>query len=403
MRRLTTFSFLATLCLATTFAQSFTGYVGNAFYRVHNFKTGRYIYITDNKDHTDLNLGTSEDLQALQLWMYLDSALFKPASVIYMEQQKDKNGNFINQYDLRSQGAGVHALTGHYVSVSKKSDGTYEVYATKSTVTEYLSDNEQSDDEQGLMSTAGKMLYRRWVVDKIETNHATNYFGLKPTAPAVQLNGKYYLPFYADFAFKTVSPDMHVYYISKVEGNEVVMKEIVGEIPAATPVIIEFTSQNTSDNRLDILLSSTAKVTGNKLAGVYFCNGERPKGSTNAYTKFDAATMRLLTVKDNKLVFSNDAPNRLKTLLVTDWTTYDDVPTPCIYANTSYLKADSSTPAELEVRVEGSGIDEILAESKDKSVEGVYTISGTQLRPTNDVKGLPAGLYIVGGHKFVIK
>ena len=57
----------------------------------------------------------------------------------------------------------------------------------------------------------------------------------------------------------------------------------------------------------------------------------------------------------------------------------------------------------LDIRFEGAGIDEILAENKETDVVGVYTISGTQLRATNDVQGLPAGLYIVGGVKVVVK
>ena len=69
----------------------------------------------------------------------------------------------------------------------------------------------------------------------------------------------------------------------------------------------------------------------------------------------------------------------------------------------SYVVADAKTAAVLNVRFEGVGIDDIIADKKDKSVEGVYSMSGTLLRKTNDVKGLPAGLYIVNGEKVVLK
>ena len=162
---------------------------------------------------------------------------------------------------------------------------------------------------------------------------------------------------------------MHVYYVSKVAGNNVTLTEISGEVPGATPVIIECAAKDPSSNRLEILNTSSAQVTGNKLAGVYFCNGNRPEGSVDAYTEFNASTMRVLTVSGGKLVMTNDAPDRLKEIEAVDWSTEDDINVTCIPANTSYLKAESGTPAELGVRFEGSGIDEILAEQKDAQRE----------------------------------
>lgn len=384
---------MASLSLVGAMAQKATGFVDNGYYRVHNLGTERYIYVTDNKDYYD-ETHDAEDFQALQLWKDANKAISDPASVIYMKRLS--NGKF----DLEAQGTGVHALTGYYASVEKKGDGIYEVSASRAGVTKYLSDNEMGNYDQGTIGTTGSGKYRRWVVDKIETNHAINYFGIKPT---IELDGKYYQPFYAAFPFKTISTGMHVYYVRKIAGNVATLKEISGEIPASTPVIIECTSANSSDNRIELLASSTAQLKSNKLAGVYFCNGKRPQESVDAYTAFNASTMRLLTVVDGKLVLSNNANARLNEIKVTDWTTRKKVKTLCVPANTCYLKADAGTPAILDIRFEAAGLDEIVAENKDASEEGVYTLSGMQLRATNDVKGLPAGLYIVGGVKVVIK
>ncbi|MBO4549701.1 MAG: hypothetical protein J5733_03130, partial [Bacteroidaceae bacterium] len=198
--------------------------------------------------------------------------------------------------------------------------------------------------------------------------------------------------------------NMHVYFVSKISGSGVVtLREISGDIPGGTPLVIECASTNPSDNRLELLPPSSAHLQGNKLAGVYFRNGERPAESTDAYTVFNASTMRLLTVANGKLIYSNNAPERLVETEAIDWDTEDYYYPMCIPANTSYLKADAGTPAVLDIRFEGAGLDEILAENKDTSVVGVYTLSGTQLRTTNDVQGLPAGVYIVGGVKVVIK
>ena len=384
---------MASLSMASAIAQNATGFVGNGYYRIRNLGTERYIYVTDNKDYTD-ELHDAEDFQAIQLWRDLSKAVSEPATVLYMK----KGGT--NLFDLEAQGTGVHQLTGYYVHVVDKGNGVYEVYAKKGSVQKNLSDNEIGNYEQGVIGTNGTGKYMRWVVDQIKTNHATNYFGIKPT---VSLSGKYYHPFYAAFPFRTVSPGMHVYYASKISGNVVKFKEISGDIPASTPVIIECASENPADNRLELLTASPASIQDNKLAGVYFCNGKRPVESVDAYKKFDATTMRLLHVADNKLIMSSNADERLSQIKVTDPATHKKVQALCVPANTCYLQATSSTPDLLTVRFEGAGIDEILAENKEDAIEGVYTLNGTQVRTTNDVKGLPAGVYVVGGVKVVTK
>jgi hypothetical protein len=199
---------------------------------------------------------------------------------------------------------------------------------------------------------------------------------------------------------------MHIYYASKVVGSEVIMKEIEGEIPAHFPVIIECTSPNPSDNRIELLTSTAAQAPENKLDGTYFCNGARPRESVDAYKLFDAATMRVFTVSDDKLIATNDAQDRLKKTRVFNPENPGSLTKIwgyCIPENTSYLVADAKTQAVLSVNFNGDGIDDIIADKKDKSVEGVYSMSGTLLRKTNDVKGLPAGLYIVNGEKVVLK
>ena len=398
MRRLLTFSIFVSLSLATTFAEdNGTGFVGDGYYRISNYATQRYIYVTDNKDYYDKSKDVG-DFQALQLWKEIDRAVSDPASVIYMQKM------WTDHYDLKAQGTGVHKLTGFYLFADKQSNGTYEVSASVSkagiTVTKYLTDDEKSSSAQGKMGTNGKLNYRKWIVDKVETNHATNYFGIKPT---IEWNGKYYQPFYADFPFKAASQDMRIFYINQIDGDIALLQEITGEIPANTPVLIECTSTDPSENRLDLLLSTSATVTGNKLSGVYFCNGKRPQASTEAYTKFNPSTMRVFSVVNGKLVLTKDAPDRLVQLKTVDWSTYDQITVSCLPANTSYLKANSQTASEIVLTDDPTNINNILTSTKENTTEGVYTVSGTQLRATNDVEGLPAGLYIVGGRKIAVK
>ena len=394
MRRLLTLSLFALQGFAAAFAQNNgTGITGSGYYRVRNFASDRYIYVTDNKDYYD-KVKDNQDFQAIQLWKDINKAVPDPASVIFITEVKS------GQYDLRAQGTGVHALTGYYVNVSAETDGTYIVSATKEGVTKYLTDDRSNlSYEQGKMGTSGKLNFRKWVVDRIEANHATNYFGIKPT---FTLDGKYYRPFYADFPFKPISQNMRVLYICEVKGKTAYTREIEGEVPANTPVIIECASTEPSDNRIELLQTTSAKVTDNRLSGVYFCNGERPEQSVDAYTAFDASTMRVFSTVDGEMVLTNDAPERLKEIVATDWTTEKDFNVNCIPANTSYLKVNVNTSAVLSVDLKGTGINDIIKEStQDKN--GVYSISGTHVRTTNDIKGLPAGLYIVGGAKVLIK
>ena len=399
MRRFCTFLFVASLLGAgNASAQYGTGFIGNGYYRVRNLASDRYIYVTDNKDYYDM-ARDREDFQAIQLWKDVNRFPSDPGSVIYIEQVST------DHFDLRAQGTGVHSLTGYYVGVTKSS-GTYIVSASVSkagmTVTKYLTDTEQSSSDQGTMGTTGKLNYRRWIVDKIETDHATNYFGIKPT---IEAGGKYYQPFYAAFPFKVSSTGMHVYYLDEVESQYAVLKEIEGEVPAATPVLIECATADPSTNRIELLASSSAKVTGNLLGGVYFCNGKRPQESVDAYTAFDAEKMRVFSVVDGQLVVTNNADARLNEIKTVDYATYNMIKVKSLPANMSYLKADADTPAEVPVFVDGNvpdAIGSIVAEQKP-TAEGVYSLSGTQLRSTGDLQGLPSGLYIVNGKKVAIR
>ena len=385
---------LFTLCwYGMAYAQSKgTGYVGKGYYRVRNLTTERYIYVTDNKDYYDI-AHDKEDFQGIQLWKDAAKAAKSPASVIFIEEL------YPGGFDLKAQGTGVYDLTGYCVNVTKKSDGTYEVSASRSGVTKFLSDDRTNSSDQGKLGTSGTAKYRRWIVDKIEATHATNYVGISPT---ITFNGKYYQTFYASFPFRTISPGMRVYYISDVEGDLALIQEIEGDVPAVTPVIIECASANATDNRIEPLPTTTARVTDNLLCGVYFCNGKRPQESVDAYTKFDAATMRILTVVDGKLVMSDNAPERLQEIMVNDYTLYEQVPAICIPANTCYFKANANTPKQVFLTSDPMAIDSLPSEKTDGGKPcGVYSLDGTQLRTTNNAEGLPAGIYIIGGKKVV--
>ena len=136
----------------------------------------------------------------------------------------------------------------------------------------------------------------------MDASKEDNYFGVAPTLTA---GGKYYYPMYASFPFEAYSDGMKFYTIDKInpwdDEPAVGLKEINGTVPAGTPVIIECSNPLPSGNRLNVGATGTVTNIGsNMLRGVYFNNDDVVHRNRKAY---DAKTMRILTVKDGKLVF----------------------------------------------------------------------------------------------------
>ena len=62
----------------------------------------------------------------------------------------------------------------------------------------------------------------------------------------------------------------------------------------------------------------------------------------------------------------------------------------------------ANTPDVIELTSDPTSINGIVA-GKKVSGKGIYSVSGTLLRPTSDTAGLPAGLYIIDGKKVAVK
>ena len=312
---------------------------GDGFYRVKNFGTGYYIWVCDNTGSINY-AGTTADMGALQLWPELDNAISEPASALYMTHKEGE------KWDAQAQATGVYKMIRHYLQIKKLGESggqtLYQVYATESGMTIYLSDVGGWGGDYHSVGTTGKGTVTRWVAEPINAN-TDSYFGVKPT---LTVGDKYYAPFYADFAFSFASTGMKAYIVSAVDGGIAVIKPIETEIvPASTPVIIECSSADKSNNRLNLLAGSYPAVANNKLAGVYFCNEFREK-SKDAITPFAATSMRVLHVKaDGKLVFDTQTTD-----LHINW--WGDDGKRYLNANQSYLPVSTDAPAELAIMTE---------------------------------------------------
>jgi len=367
---------------------SFAQLTGDGFYRIRNYGTGYYIWVCDNTGSINY-VATTADMGALQLWPELDNAISEPASVLYMTHVGGE------KWDAKAQGTGVYKMIQHYLQVRTLgvagSNTLYEVYATEAGMTIYLSDvGGWGGDYHSLGTTEvlGKTA-KRWIAEQIDAN-TDNYFGV---TPSVVVGDKYYAPFYADFAFSFASAGMKAFTISAVDNGIAIIKPIeTAVVPASTPVIIECSSADKSNNRLNLLAGSYPAVANNKLAGVYFCNEFREK-SKDAITPFDASTMRVLYVNaEGKLVFGTQTKN-----LHIHW--YGDDGKRYLNANQSYLPVPTDAPAELTIMTE--------AEYAEYKANLKYTITfmvDGQVYQTSELKAgetiTPASAPVKEGYTF---
>ncbi len=317
-------------------AQSFTAQAqlnGTGYYRITNNHTDRYIYVSDNTGSINMST-TSADMGAIDLWMGIERTLYDPSTVLYCQNISGK------QYDIRSQGTGIYEMISFYVTLTTdpRVPDAYMAYGQSHGLTKYLFDGISSlSIDQSFLSDAGKNECKYWKIKPIDAS-GDNYFGVKPTITAA--DGGHYASFYAEFPFSFASSGMKACYITKVDTQRgyAVYKEITGTVPGETPLFIKCSSENHSDNRLNIGGNATAP-TDNIGVGVYFNND---KGNHINRVAYNPQTMRVLgTMTDGKLA------------LVTE--NYDYVP-----RNTFYVTVPAGTPSQLQIVSEGE-YDEILA------------------------------------------
>lgn len=314
--------------------------VASGFYRVQNYGSGRYAYIYDRTG--SINFSTSSaDMGAIVLLSDTEQRLTDPASVIYINNRGNSSGNYL--YDLEAQGTGVYKIINYYVRVSNTEiANTYWVYEPSHSM--YLWDGVSSKAiKKSYMQTqkvdnAPKNKY--WSIFPVSAS-TDEYLGIAPNVTGLTLNGKYYKPYYLGFAMNLTSNGMKAYYVSDIKSDAVIIKEVVGTIPTATPIIVECSSAAATDNRVTPLYTSPAAISGNQLKGNFFCYGSH---SATDRLKYDANTMRVLAVKDGLLQYVTDTAHEYTTKL-----TINSSSDYYINANESYLQVPAGSPASLPV------------------------------------------------------
>lgn len=383
---------LALACLTGLSAQAQLN--GDGYYRIQNAITKRYMSLTDNTSRGLQIQSSSIEACALMTKMNWEEVSSDPGTIFYIE----KVGK---EYNIKGQGSDMHNMTGYYIFLEQKGN-YYWATQTQKGVTVYL--NDEWDFTEGenigyILSTGSAT--KVWSIKPVNTDN--NYLGVKPI---VKANGKYYASFYAAYPVSAASEGITFYYISSVDENNGVVKykKIEGTVPAATPVLIECSSDNPADNKLKVETQNAAQIQGNKLTGTYFGIGSDLTAHYN-FIKFDANSMRYLGVGTNgELTFNNSdqyMSNVLEPIPGEDDSDY--YPTvKAIPHNTGFLKVSSNCPKELKMELETSGIKEIVAD--DNKPANIYNLNGMIVRKgATTVENLPKGVYIFKNKKVVVK
>ena len=282
--------------------------IANGFYRTYNYGTNRYVTLRDGYGHINYT-ATTADMGAIQTIRGYERVVSNPASVIYLTLQDPSKSNYWDCI-FQTQGTSTYKIISNYIKLQYFATGThagqYTIYASKSGMTQYLSDSPRGTDSESETDIHSQVVtnqpdYKYWTVQRLGVSD-DSYFGIQPD---ITYGGKYYKSFYADFPFSFHSSGMKARYVSFIDSERsiAVWKELSGEMPQALPVFIECSANTPSGNRLDIHLNSASAPSDSQMKGVFFCRHDVDTDNPHfAATVNNTKTMRFLGLcKDGKL------------------------------------------------------------------------------------------------------
>lgn len=393
------------------------------FYRVQNKGAAkRYITIKNDKvekraREVDISTGKSQEVTVWSLQTIKDPTT-DPGSVLYisgsptdlsLEGQGMKTKELLKNYQLQSQGSAlISEVTKSGVSVTAYMADNYDPYSINDDAAVVVISGKDKTDEYGS--------YKGWEIIKIDNKE--QYFAVEPK---LQIGNKYYTTLYTSFAYEL--PDgVKAYYVDdheyvKVESPAAELKEITDKVPAATPVILECSSDKVEDNILKPLISSDAPtaIIDNELSGIYFCGYLHEKGKEKLYAQESWYTKEWKNVteynEETMRVLGKDAEGNLalipatdNELVVTDLGKY-------LPANKAYFKISDK---EAEATKNGikllnkadfdtaTAIQSVVSKTATER-PGIYTLTGARVGNGNSTEGLSKGIYIINGKKVVVR
>lgn len=377
---------LLSLALLASASSAFAQLNGDGYYRIQNYGTERWLYLIDNKSDGVNWSSTTAEVAAILLSDDAERKFYDPAGIVYVQNAGGTS------YDFKAQGESIKEISGgHYLNVSdaNSSLSTYYCSFTSNGASVYLWDDTWagvSTESHATTSKQNSTTMRQWQAFAVNSSDDNNYFGIKPD---VEIDGKYYKAFYAAFPFKVKSSGMAVYYASELINLNTAVTVVKADdnavIPASTPVFIECTSSDYSNNRIDIVDESGTTLSSNILSGNYFCYNDQWYPNHKNVLVNNTATMRVLGKMSNGLLG-----------YITSSDTY-------IPANSSYLVVPEGSPSELPLSGAITGISNVKVDTPASSSNAVYSLQGVKVADSLSSASLTPGIYIVGGKKVVVK
>lgn len=276
---------------------------GSGFYRLRNSVSNEYMRIVHDTISAQNVVGSLSNLQSdagrtkamnnVQPFLQTDIKMVNqntiftdPGTVIYLEKQSGSSNN----YDVLSQGVGMKyistcvfvgtralawGLKGMPATINSVGNNLYTAYVNLSLSYFIYSINETrflgaESNKVVMTSVNNSNSYSdapttcRWYIEPI--NITDNYFAAAPVSSFTQ-NGKYYTTLRTAFSYKVPSgSEVKVYKVTAmptVEGELAETEEVHQGtvIPAGLPIIIESTSLEPANNKLEPYFnSSTAPI-----------------------------------------------------------------------------------------------------------------------------------------------
>ena len=392
----------------------FAQYSGEGFYRIKNRGgAGRYISVQNDKvseesKKLDLSSGTAQSvpIEALQL---VKSREGNPGTILYVQ------GNATG-FTLEAQGMNTQELLEKMgqrdmkLQMSSQNELFSSYQGMQVDLIDFCFDYPISKDSWcGVAGTSyirqlypEDKQYALWDFKKIDNEN--EFFGIDPNE-GIEVGGKYYTTLFTSFAYqlrdgmKAYYIDQHIYDTNLVKEPIAELKEITdGKIPAATPVIIECSSDNVANNKTTLLDETLTPISGNELKGRVFCfiTKESDDQSMKNALQFNQNTMRVLGVVDGKLAFVANNSAALNKGYIPANKAY--LPISSTFAASTANGIKLLLPSEYAV---AASIKAVTSEEPAK--EGIYTLTGTKVKDTNSTDNLPKGIYIINGKKQVIR
>lgn len=306
-----------------------------------------------------------------------------PATVFFIDHRSYDSSRKASVVNIQTQGTDMYDIIKHYLYVRDQGGKKYRAYAIDSGQTFQLGDKNGTSDKGVLNANIENL---DWNIIPFDAS-GTNYFGVNPR---FSHNGKYYTTMLAGFAYTPYSQGVKTYVVDQIWNGNAVIKEVSGIVPKSTPVLIECSSPNLSDNRLDFTTDNGSAVASNKLKGAFFNFYYKQH---NNRVMYDANTMRILGMCSNgKLGFIKKDASEFEN--------------GAIEPNTAYLVVPAGSPDELPIMTYeeylAAGIDGVEMDYASKGT--ISTLEGKTVRKNaTTTEGLSSGIYIWNNKKVVVK